>query len=146
MTAAAARDFGATRSGKSLRDATTSGAGITPFSVQNRGLGSACLGSAGLPAKMASCGVAERLVSGVGSIHKLCVTAVDEDRAVPFHVKRYRWIMDCAPNYPQGVQAFYVAFHVKRRGLWITSVDNFWCAVVPTDGDELLRWLVCLNG
>jgi hypothetical protein len=54
--------------------------------------------------------------------------------------------MECLVNYPQGVQAFYVAFHVKRRGLWITSVDNFERAAVPTDGDLLLRGEGCLNG
>jgi hypothetical protein len=72
--------------------------------------------------------------------------AVDERRVERFHVKRCRWIMDRSPTYPQGVHAFYVAFHVKRWGLWITSVDNFWCAAMPTDGDVLRRWDRCLNG
>ncbi len=30
-----------------------------------------------------------------------------------------------ADQYPQAEDAFYVAFHVKLGGLWITSVDNF---------------------
>jgi hypothetical protein len=29
------------------------------------------------------------------------------------------------PLYPQGRQAFYVAFHVEPERLWISSVDNF---------------------
>jgi hypothetical protein len=31
----------------------------------------------------------------------------------------------CPPLYPQPPQALYVAFHVEREALWISSVDNF---------------------
>jgi hypothetical protein len=54
--------------------------------------------------------------------------------------------MEWLVTYPQGGQAFYVAFHVKRRSLWITSVDNFECAAVPTDGDLPRPGWACLNG
>lgn len=43
----------------------------------------------------------------------------------------------CPRVYPQGLQAFYVVFHVKRGGLWITFVDNFYGVVAPTDSDRL---------
>jgi hypothetical protein len=72
--------------------------------------------------------------------------AVDERPCDSFHVKRSRWIMEWLVTYPQGAQAFYVAFHVKPRSLWITSVDNFERAAVPTDGDLLLPGWGCLNG
>jgi hypothetical protein len=72
--------------------------------------------------------------------------AVDEQPRGSFHVKRSRWIMEWLVTYPQGAQAFYVAFHVKPRSLWITSVDNFERAAVPTDGDLLLPGWGCLNG
>jgi hypothetical protein len=72
--------------------------------------------------------------------------AVDERPRGSFHVKRSRWIMELPFTYPQGAQAFYVAFHVKRRSLWITSVDNFQCAAVPTDGDLPRPGWACLNG
>jgi hypothetical protein len=72
--------------------------------------------------------------------------AVDEQPAGSFHVKRSRWIMERLVTYPQGGQAFYVAFHVKRWRLWITSVDNFECAAMPTDGDLRPPGWGCLNG
>jgi hypothetical protein len=41
------------------------------------------------------------------------------------------------PEYPQGVQAVYMPFHVKLDCLWISSVDNFARCDAPTDGDRL---------
>ena len=50
------------------------------------------------------------------------------------------------PLYPQGVTAFYVVFHVKLVGLWITSVDNYGRSAEPTEGDGCRRSGLCLNG
>jgi hypothetical protein len=69
------------------------------------------------------------------AIHKLCVTVVEELREWPFHVKHGRWIARLPLVYPQGVQAIYVVFHVKRGCLWITSVDNVSRGASPTQGD-----------
>jgi hypothetical protein len=52
-----------------------------------------------------------------------------------FHVKQHRCVSVRPPVYPQAAQACDVVFHVKLKRLWITSVDNFWCVVTPTDGD-----------
>jgi hypothetical protein len=76
--------------------------------------------------------------SETGTIHKLCVSLLRNQRA-PFHVKRRRWVLGCPRLYPQGAQAFYVVFHVKRQGLWITSVDNFGDRLGVGDGDVDLR-------
>jgi hypothetical protein len=44
------------------------------------------------------------------------------------------------------VNAFYVVFHVKRRCLWITSVDNYGGGAAPTERDGRRRPKHCLNG
>ena len=82
----------------------------------------------------------------MSSIHNLCVTLLNDLPAAPFHVKRDRWKAVHPPVYPQGVQAFYVVFHVKQASLWITSVDNFQRAAMPTGGDVRGRRGVGLNG
>lgn len=76
------------------------------------------------------------------AIHTLCATPVEKGRESPFHVKRcVRWLR-YAPAYPQPWQRCDVVFHVKPQCLWITSVDNFGGASLPTDGDRHRRSLV----
>ena len=85
------------------------------------------------------------LASGVGSIHKLCVKLLRNFEPA-FHVKQSGRPELYPRVYPQGPQAFYVAFHVKRRRLWITSVDNFGRGVEGTDGDGRRGWAGHPNG
>jgi hypothetical protein len=88
--------------------------------------------------------------SGCGSHSSPPTNPASEDQfnapVRSFHVKPHRWITAHPPVYPQGVQAFYVAFHVKLASLWITPVDNF--GVVgpfPSIGRTGRRG-PCLNG
>jgi hypothetical protein len=50
------------------------------------------------------------------------------------------------PLYPQGVNPFYVVFHVKLVCLWITPVDNYAGIAAATEGDVRRRFGDCLNG
>jgi hypothetical protein len=72
--------------------------------------------------------------------------AVEKTAARPVSRETNRWIKSRPGTYPQGPQAVYVGFHVKGGCLWITSVDNFGRAAMPTDRDVPRRGRGCLNG
>lgn len=64
------------------------------------------------------------LSSSSSSIHNLCVKLL-RTGVEAFHVKHGPVERPLQRVYPQGVQAFYVVFHVKLGRLWISPVDNF---------------------
>ena len=64
------------------------------------------------------------LSSSSSIIHNLCVKLL-RTRLEAFHVKHGPVERRSRRVYPQGVQAFYVVFHVKLGCLWISPVDNF---------------------
>ena len=112
---------------------TEAGHGRRP-DARVRALSGADLASTRGPAKRSASNRRRARSSGqvrAGFIHTLCVSLLNNDAAPPFHVKHYLSAAAHPLVYPQGAQAFYVAFHVKQASLWITSVDNFLRAAPP---------------
>src|SRR3954470_24763649 len=78
-------------------------------------------------------------MTGLRALSTSCAQGLLTTACTPFHVKQHRCTEVRPLLYPQGAHACDVVFHVKLRCLWITSVDNFWRAGVPTDRDVRQR-------